>query len=507
MYSFKRKSLMIILALSFALTSCNKAEKSNTSKVDNTTQPEVKIIESSSLPELEYDYDKIFEGKTKLVYLHSGSERQIDEAIENELNRILVERGYDYIVDFVENIEYSEDGFNSLIKSYEDRIEKGQNVDIFYTGSSISSDINEVNDTYNHCIEKGYLEPLNDYFGTKDGKKLYNQFDEKYWDRMRDENGIIYGKSAAYSVSAPMSITINNIVSHNFGFNIDKFDNSIESLTETLKAIHDKIQKPGLLLQASELPYWYLIGFEKTNSIYINTKTGYAENIFENDDFIAYSKMISELTKKGYATTDGNLISDTNLLAYIGQYNYLYATSDEFILTNSYYDNENISSATGISSTSEHKDEAFELLTLLNTDEEIANLIYNGIEDRNYELTDGKAEVNYNAPIPYLTAATTPTNPIIAMSKKSESDDKQANLDYQLEYVKKSPLYGFSLDTSITEKTSSIDQIYSKYFGLFYGEYDDVDATLAEANKELKAAGIDDIIAKTNAQLKVKYES
>lgn len=49
-------------------------------------------------------------------------------------------------------------------------------------------------DTFNLFVERGYLEPLNDYFQTDSGKAFYDGFDGIVWKQTTCADGMIYGK-------------------------------------------------------------------------------------------------------------------------------------------------------------------------------------------------------------------------------------------------------------------------------------------------------------------------
>lgn len=467
------KSVSAALFISFSLCSCASNK--------NLNDPQVSI-----------ETEDYFEGKTKLVYLNTVPYGNADYAIQNELNKILDNRGLDFAIEFVD-IEEIPDGSNSCLSVYEKMLENGQQIDIVFTGVSLDS---STESTYSQFIEKGYLEPFNDYFDTEIGQKFYDQFDEKYWDRMTYGDGKIYGKSAAYTISAPLSLHINSD-----NFNISDFDGTFDSLIDVIESVTWKTGSPSLLLEPGDIAYENYFGFTKYKGIFINCETGLAENIFENHEFIEYFKTISELVKNGCATTNSELIKNDSLVAYIGTYNYLLSEKNDVIIGNSYYDNFGISSATGISAYSQHKDEAVEFLSLLNTDDEISTLLYNGIEGRNYKLKDGHAVGIPESSMAYCVAALTPANPIIAIPKEEESNNKQANLDYQTEYVKKSPAYGLNYENG---KLDDIAKIYDEYYGLFFGSYENVDAALEDANHKLNEMGLTTILEDLNNYMEVQ---
>ena len=64
-----------------------------------------------------------------------------------------------------------------------------------------------------------------------------------------------------------------------------------------------------------------------------------------------------------------------------------------------------------------------------------------------------------------------------------------------------SPLYGFIFDSSkVKNEIVAISNVIDKYQGIAEAGLNDPDTTVAKFNEELKAAGIDEIIAEEQKQ-------
>ncbi len=121
------------------------------------------------------------------------------------------------------------------------------------------------------------------------------------------------------------------------------------------------------------------------------------------------------------------------------------------IVSSGYLQQEELNGVVGISSSSKNKETAFELLALLNTDEELANIIYNGAEGRNYAVKDGEKYPNKNA-LPFYDVAATMTNSIIAESNSQDNQSKREDIAICWEHSEVSPFYGLEVSDDLAEK-------------------------------------------------------
>src|SRR5690606_3983926 len=100
-----------------------------------------------------------------------------------------------------------------------------------------------------------------------------------------------------------------------------------------------------------------------------------------------------------------------------------------------------IGAVDGVASWSEHKDKAFQLLTMLNTDSDLSNLLRYGIKAVHYELDNGKVkQMDSEKVVPgYLS----PANRVIA---HPEGIEPEINTEVYREMnasAKMSPIAGF----------------------------------------------------------------
>ena len=178
------------------------------------------------------------------------------------------------------------------------------------------------------------------------------------------------------------------------------------------------------------------------------------------------------------------------------------------LLSKTYLANKHVLDYTwGVSINSERPDKCVDLLNLMYTDEDVMNLMANGIEGLNYKKVSDRI-IDY---ADGLTAATSGYAQLISKIGDSKMVFQFAPLteEYYDEVVKYepenadiiSPALGFYVDvTSVQSEIASITNVVSEYSNsLAYGLVD-VDETLPKFRAALKEAGIDKVVAETNRQ-------
>ena len=506
-------SIMIIISL---LVSCSSKISKN---VDNSKDTNDINNSNSSLDETQDTYSIVckpdFKGKKQINILIDDSNFyncKIDSEIINAINKKLDKDGYNFAVNFEIINPFS----IASIDYYEKSLNKNKIFDIVSTGSGFPEEVVEDKtapleckpheNTYWECVNKGYLIPLNKYLKTSYGKKLYNQFPKNYWNMVKDNQSKIYG--VYNSISSPNTIIFMSENEKKYNYNSINFNGDILSLEETLKRIKEKYNvSSGCFNLDTTSSFYEYFGYSILNcGIYINEKTGNAENLFENKEYVKYYKKIKDDIDKGYLldTTKESIDDEAwdNLLCSNSTL-YPFEDRNETILCDTYMNNDYLDGAFGITSSSKHPDEAFTFLYLMFTNSEYATLLQCGIKDRNYTVNEsGVVTLDSENTAPY-DCMDYPLNPYITDTKGfvdySSKEEKQKILELQLKHTKKSKAYGFSYPKS--EKTNAIKKIYEKYEGLYYGAFENIDENLKKANDELKKAGIDEVLTDVNRQL------
>ena len=437
---------------------------------------------------------------------------EIDPEIIKEFNNRLDKEGYDFAVNF----EILNTEIISTIDYYELCIKQNKAIDIISSGLEISQEIIDSDPegfkckahekTFWEYVDKGYLLPLNDFFKTSEGEKLYNVFPQIYWDRVTDNDNKIYG--VYNTINAPLCIEFNKNVAEKYNYDYKKYTGDFKSLENILETMKNKDDVAGLHLNPlyADLMYEYF-GYSCLDcGIYINEKTGIAENLFDNKKFLEYIQTISDFKKRGYILDiDKNpddyekILCETTFFDSMQDYN-------QVIIAAAYLKNRNSCLGLGITSSSEYPDEAFKLLYLLYTNSEYSKLLQCGIEDRNYNIINKNEIELKNEYSTFWDIGSFPGNPYITDMGEDAvvpMKKKQMLLTKAFKSIKKSRTYGFEYPE--TDKTKAIKEIYKKYDGLYYGAFNNVEKTLEQANNELKSAGLDEVLNDINRQLEEYY--
>lgn len=352
--------------------------------------------------------------------------------------------------------------FGELVEEYE---KENGSPDIVTYGGDWLSKVGAANIFF----ESGYFREL-----SEEDKACFTDIPEICW-----EAGKVNGK--LYSVPA-LNFGLDPDIGMFIYFNTkyiseDKLSNFSGTFGE-LEAILSEVV-PSDKLTGLEYPYNYLSYIDYTpasqmGGLYFSDKTMRASNPYETEETIEHARALNSLYQKGYLnysinfsdwddneylTTDFAVcVGDSNDRSQLGK-----RLGKDYKVTEfhySYYMENRLLHSTGIPVASSHPDEAMELLKRLHSDKELSGLL-----------------------TPYERDA-------IGLPSDNEPVD--------IGEIKLSPFAGFQLkytdiDVELQELlVSSFDRLCKS---------EDFDEALAEINTRLKAAGIDDYVAKVNQLL------
>lgn len=167
----------------------------------------------------------------------------------------------------------------------------------------------------------------------------------------------------------------------------------------------------------------------------------------------------------------------------------------------------------GIAANCENPQKAVEFLDLLYTDSDVANLLSNGIEGVHYTTQEGSKIIKYPEGVdPTTVGYGSFIGPIgngkILYFREPFDDDFVNNIgDYGLENAKVSKYLGFTFDTEpVQTELAAVNAVIAQYGpSLACGIVDPADI-LPEYISALKEAGIDTVIAESQAQLNTWLE-
>ncbi|MBE5947522.1 MAG: DUF3502 domain-containing protein [Lachnospiraceae bacterium] len=456
------------------------------------------------------------------------------ETVLKKVNEILVnEYGCDFVVEFHEYNELSY--FNpylnySHVEMLSDMKELGHKADIVYGGAQ---------GEFSVLVEKGIYIPFDEYFSTEEGQKLYNAYAPEIWKKtMRD--GKTYGYYSAMYPNGAAYALCNNELAGKYGITLPEDGWSFYDMGEILESaritkadIADNEElfccMPNALLRLEG--YYNLVAdtaFSDTRILFKKSDDGkwIAVNPAGEGALIKLWKTIKVYADKGWYSVWDNEDASKNALA--GRFVFCFrdiSTADmsdivgnKHIIRNrndvcevvigakEYMANEPQENViTGIASWSEHKEEALKLITLINTDAKLSNLFQYGVEGEHYAYEErmlyklpDRALITYPAVFPQIGNINL-FHPVFI-----DPDDKLIySKEISANYID-APTMIYDIEVKdYAEQLSKISEIYAKYAEiLFSGECEDVEVTVFKMEEELSAAGINEIVAEINRQMR-----
>ena len=330
------------------------------------------------------------ENNVELVWVIPES-YAIGEDAKNGLNFRLNELGVDYTVRF---IEVPNDGETTYTERILQMIEDGEKMDIIYSNSPNSFSLEKFNSAYYRFIQLGIFSPIDEYFSTEIGQKLYNIMPEKHWEALRVNNQI-YGINGSLSTLSTDNVLYVNSANGNVDFGNKTVSNFTDFSTSFLNSDFNEDVEP-IWFFPQYLSYYYFCNcLQITDCLYVNSSN---EVIFALDDekYLDYLYECKQLQDKKILI-NGQIEDKSNYYASFEDILGGYALADSF---NNYAQSENYyiipcesdnyvrfsNIATGIYSGSSNKKAAFELLALTQTDEDLNNLLVFGVNGIDYKL-------------------------------------------------------------------------------------------------------------------------
>ncbi len=322
----------------------------------------------------------------------------LDEYILAELNYILQERGYAFYL--TKKIEKDEIRIDQ-ISLWQEALDSGETVDLLYLGvEDTGLAYREYGNTaVMRAIEGGYLLPFSRYPETEAKERLLAAYPEEYW-KLCSVGGENYGVSEYLSRFAKERkyLMLNLDAAAKAGIEVpEKLD--VLNLDELLQRA-EEAGVPGI----EGLDSMDYCGIKDLNSgLYVKyTQDGTYRivNPLEDEDLLACwdaEYRYKENGWKGNSYETGELplilyqtITEKN---WDGESFYANSVKGEMSARFKIYEEEerfwvegDYRQIMGITTSSQHKEEALELLSLMNSDEEIVQLLRYGIEGVHYRI-------------------------------------------------------------------------------------------------------------------------
>lgn len=343
-------------------------------------------------------------------------------------------------------------------------------------------------------------------------------------------NGKLYGIGRLLDQASVPCFTIRGDIAQEFGYkNGDKIN--LEKLTKLFQDVHDKYPDTPIIGPNNGSPN---IGDSRVDSLGDGNKLGVLGNMGQDETVINYyeSEYYTELVSyfkqwKEMGVYMPDLLNSTEAPVdfiptgkcfgcfaghFSAEMNGIWSTSNFGVDCASLqiYD-DTVAVTPGaygcINPATKSPEMAAGLLHLLSTNADVENLLINGIEGQHYQvLDDGSATYLEGQDI-------TSVGWCLGYSWANQNSTLSIPFDYPADYfdqllaanaaAKQSKAFGCQFDlTGVSDAVSACTNVVNQYANpLAAGSVEDFDATLKKFQEDLKAAGIDEIIAARQEQL------
>ncbi len=481
----KRITAIVSILLVISLTACSSYRKSETDTFNDNKD-------------------------NTIVY---GVETDYSEDMVKAINNYLNESGCDYSVEFI-NIPsiIGKDNNNITAEEYsqcvEEYVDEGNQLDICYTGMSCDQSWIQ---GYDILSSDGYLQELDSYLLTEEGKSLYESMPEPKWESLK-RNGAIYGINGyPYNCRTDISYSVNTEL-------MDKYQITEEELTRPLNEIEDILENvqageadnknfsalsiswspsytynycadgyiDGVFLdeQNPDDPVHYILDdkeyIEQLRQVYniINNDLIKADTVYEaeyNNTFLLvnFSSIFpgADMAKNEWWEDKGALLED-NQIVQIYPYGINGIINDNVICN-------------AVLKNSKNKSEAYDYLNKVYSDNKLSDIIKYGAD---YEIIDGRAyQVNEDG-LANTSFPISSLNGFIGTPAGDEYLDKVDRYFKAYEDIKVSAFNGFRFDRSEVQMyVDPTNEVIERIPELFTGKITDFDSFISE----LRAAYID----------------
>jgi len=463
-----------------------------------------------------------------VMYLY-GNAGVANQDILNELNKKLKASTNTTL-----EIKYID--WNDVATKYPLLWASGEQFDMAYVASTASV-------PYATLAKQGALVDISDLL-KKDVPDLKSSIGDNYWKSM-EVNGKVYGVPSTYSEYTAYGFVTRSDLLQKYGMtNV----NSIGDMEKYMSAAVADGWTP--LNGSSNLSmdlYRMFLGTTKdwidapgipSSEMYLASSLSDTSTVFHpafTSEFEAYAEKMHDWAQKGYWSKD--VLSSTqddkdnfyngqsaSYISHQPDWTGSYGTQEKKLpginsefyafaaASNKIERKMGVENATGISKNSKYPDRCLKVIEKLMTDKDCYDLFQYGILGREYDVTDGKVQqpANYNADKDAGGFAGWALRTDALNIPQATEDPRRYTLNDEWNKTAiDNPYAGFSFDSSsVSSQLSAIANVDSQLgIQILLGEtkQDPKDA-VAEYQKELKSAGIDDVIKAVNEQLKA-YQS
>lgn len=447
-------------------------------------------------------------------YLCSEGPQRDEEAVERAAGRYLQEK-YQMDLD-LDLVMYDFAGYGDKMKMV---LASDAEYDICYTSSWSSN--------YFYYAGKGKYLPLNAYLEGEE--TLKGMILPEVWEGISIQ-GEIYGIPSNQVFFKQNYVTVVKEYADAYGLDMSKV-HRMEDLDEFFHKVKDDHEEifPLALSEAGAMGKMQLaLGFENLageflpGAISVGDEGLTVVNQYSLDGVKSYYEFIHRWAADGIVREDAAMVSNNGLEdmkagTAIASVNAAFKPGVEAIeksnfggrevvfdtLSDPWMTTESISSSiNAVSAKSKHPEEAFRLLTLVNTDETLYNLLCFGIEGEHYTVNeDGTVHVLEDSGY-HPNADWAFGNQYLAMPREGQDPDIWEQTKEENQKAERSPALGFSFDTSrVNSQIAAVQAVLSQYRVPLDTGMTDPDREYPAFLEKLEEAGSREIIEEMERQL------
>lgn len=430
-------------------------------------------------------------------YDYSKTEQQLDQYVYEKL-------GFHVNMEYLEYISYGQEMNTYLLQ--------GQFPDVYLI----------IDDSdYHMLLENGYLLPLNDLM-SKYGKDLTEVCSEQQLLSHTEDDGFCYAIPCIHGRGWTIGFEYRVGIAEKYGLDMENI-HTLEDLDKVFASL--KEQNPDIVpLGWTTYLAWDML--PDTLGVLMNMgHSDKIENLYETEEYENLCLLFSEWREEGYMLNTDYVQTDfssyvqlEDTFGKLADYNPAMQWTDgieggeEFcciplsgntIMSNAYNRN-----CWAVSSETEYPRYAMEFLNLLYTDKTLPNLLAYGTQENDYEFTDSDCdEIHLFAPDnksqekPIKIRNYLVGNQFLCYRLEGFPEDIwEKSIMYDQE-ASISNGYGFEFDdTLVAQQVQACQRKVDLYDLLLMYGTPDAKEVLASFRKELKEAGIDQIIAEKQKQ-------
>ena len=488
----------------------------NSEKKNNVTPAQQTGLPKDQKKEDEQDHSFQNVEKHLVWYLDETSCKNMDSEIFYEFNKKLLERGYDFVVDFESHPSMTKEQYEQYQSELRRRKENNEQVDLIFTGY-VGKDC-EITSTYKNAVNDGLLLSLEDYLNSEDGSTLKNTFSENEWDMLKVD-GEIYGVNNFCSYGYECPVILNQSVFDKYGVSMPQ-EFSLEKMLSAIDEVMSRAEKPEnmLALYMDSVAIAALYGYYDFGNYWLKKQadgTIAFVNPYEDPDVLRAFELLTDFRKKYGSLNDRQKMNailydeaELSIASFCQTWSYYYDEngytgfpSKVFEPITQYYAYPEENTIIGISSWTKYPNEARKLLTLLSTDEELINILAVGIEGRNYVLLKNRVivsdEKSKKTPCDMIPVNQAFVYPIIAesLNKRERMQKKAAEVFFLPGTLQ------YEMELEVLPEEEEVNAIFKEAQGLWLGEIDNPTEYAQTICEKLQAAGWDAIQRNKNRRI------